>query len=83
MITLEQERMNILTQAVEHREREIMHHQINIDNYRLAIKEIEANHSEDVELQKFSAELKSLLSSSIAEQAKEKIMLKVLKAQLE
>jgi len=80
---LEQERIEILTEAAKHRAREVMHHQINIDNYRLAIAEIDANHADDETLVKFKARLEELLASSIAEQSKEKIILKVIKQQLE
>ena len=82
-MTLEQERKDMLTQAAEHREREVMHHQINIDNYRLAVDEIEANHADNPDLQAFAYQLRELLASSIVEQAKEAIMFKVIKAQLE
>lgn len=82
-MTLEQERTDILTHAAQHREREVMHHQINIDNYRLAIAEIEANHPDNPDLQAFAVQLRDLLASSIVEQAKEMVLLKVIKAQLE
>jgi len=77
------EHKDILTQAVEGREREVMHHQINIDNYRLAVAEIEVNHADDPHMQEFAAHLRDLLASSLVEQTKEKIMLKVIKSQLE
>lgn len=80
---LEQERKDMLTQAAQHREREVMHHQINIDNYGLAITEIETNHADNVDLQAFAHQLRELLASSVVEQAKEAVMLKVIKAQLE
>jgi uncharacterized protein YchJ len=80
---MEQERIKILTDAAEHRSREVMHHQINIDNYRLAIAEIDANHADDATLVEFKARLEELLASSIVEQSKEKIILKVIKQQLE
>ena len=80
---LQQERIDILTQALEHREREVMHHQINIDNYTRAIAEIEANHADEEALVEFADRLKELLASSIIEQAKERILLKVIRDQLE
>ena len=83
MIDLQQERIDILTQALEHREREVMHHQINIDNYTRAIAEIEANHADEETLTEFADRLRDLLASSIIEQAKERILLKVIKDQLE
>ncbi len=79
-MNLEQERLSILTAAAEGREREVMHYQINIDNYQRAIAEIEANHPD---MGEFAARLRELLASSITEQAKERIMLKVIRDQLE
>ena len=79
-MNLEQERLDILTQAAEGREREVMHYQINIDNYERAIAEIEANHPDMAE---FADRLRELLASSRVEQAKERIMLKVIRDQLE
>ena len=72
-----------LTAAAEQREKEVLHHQINIDNYRLAIADIESNHEGDHALAEFAERLRELLASSLVEQAKEKIMLKVIKMQLE
>jgi hypothetical protein len=82
-MTLEQERIEMLTQAAEHRAKEVMHHQINIDNYTLAIAEIEANHRGDAEMAEFAGRLGELLQSSKREQAREAVMLKVIKSQLE
>lgn len=80
---MNQEKHNILTQAAEQREREVMQYQINIDNYRLAIAEIERNYIGDEGMKAFALQLRDLLASSIREQTKEKIMLKVIKQQLE
>jgi len=82
MTPLETERQAMLTEAATHREREVMHHQINIDNYRLALAEIAKNHADDADLAEFAARLEELLSSSIREQAKERIMLTVIRQQL-
>ena len=79
-MNLEQERLDILTQAAEGREREVMHYQINIDNYERAIAEIEAGHPD---MGEFADRLRELLASSRVEQAKERIMLKVIRDQLE
>ncbi len=81
-MTLEQERMDILLQGVEHRRREVMHYQINIDNYRLALAEIEQNHKDDADMAEFSNNLRDLLSSSLREQRKEQIMLTVIEKQV-
>jgi hypothetical protein len=83
MLDLEEERIKILTEAYEHRQREVMHHQINIDNYHLAIEEIETKHPEDEVMLEFANRLRDLLASSIIEQAKETIMRDVIAKQLE
>lgn len=82
-MALEQERMDILSQAAEHRRREVMHYQINIDNYRLALVEIEEGHKGDPDMAEFANNLRDLLSSSLREQRKEQVMLKVIEKQLE
>jgi len=79
-VNLEQERIELLTAAAEGREREVMHYQINIDNFTRAIAEIEANHPE---MEEFANNLRELLASSKLEQAKERILLKVIRDQLE
>ncbi len=81
-MNLPQERLDILTAAAEGREREVMHHQINIDNYARAIAEIEGAHADDADLGAFAAQLRELLASSHRDQAKERILLKVLREQL-
>lgn len=81
-MNLTEERITILTEAAKGREREIMHYQINIDNYERAITEIETNYT-DPEILAFAEQLKNLLASSKLEQTKEQIMLKVIKEQLE
>jgi hypothetical protein len=73
-------RHDILTQSVEARENDIMLYQINIDNYRAAIADIEANHPD---LSDFADQLRDLLQSSLREQKKERIMLAAIKANLE
>jgi hypothetical protein len=73
-------RHDILTQSVEARENDIMLYQINIDNYRAAIADIEANHPD---LSDFADQLQDLLQSSLREQKKEQIMLAAIKANLE
>jgi hypothetical protein len=64
---------------LESRTEEVLHYQINIDNYKTAI--IKAQ--DDPELAGFVEQLKELLSSSILEQKKAKIMLEVIKEQIE
>lgn len=73
-------RHDILTQSIEARENDIMLYQINIDNYRAALADVEANHPD---LDAFAAQLRDLLQSSLREQKKEQVMLNAIKANLE
>ena len=82
MTTLDEERIKILTEAHEHRKREVMHHQINIDNYTLALPEIAEKQPEDAVMLTFANQLQGLLESSIVEQAKEVVMRDVMAQQL-
>ncbi|WP_068305911.1 hypothetical protein [Pararhodobacter sp. CCB-MM2] len=72
-------RQDILTGALEAREKEVTEYQVNIDNFRLAIAEI----GDDPELQGFKESLQGLLASSVLEQRKAQIMLTVIKKQVE
>jgi len=77
-------RKDILSSALSAREQEIMHYQINIDNYTLALEELSRAASEDaMDLVDFANQLRSLLASEKLEQKKAKIMLKVIQRQLE
>ena len=82
MIDLKAERCKILSEAFEHRQREVLHHQINIDNYRLAISEIEQKHADSQDLAEFADRLRDLLASSVKEQQKEMILRDVIAMQL-
>lgn len=73
-------RHEILTQSIEARENNIMGYQINIDNYRAAIVDIEANHPD---LATFADELRQRLDAELYEQRKEQVMLAAIKANLE
>lgn len=71
----------ILTQSLEARQNEVLSYQINIDNYTLAIEHIIA--TGDPDLDGFHDQLVKLLASEIIEQKKAKVMLAVIKQQLE
>ncbi len=75
-------KQEILTAAATHREMEVMQHQINIDNYQLAIAEIEQNYIGVAHMESFADQLRDLLTNSIHEQDKEKVLLKVIRQQL-
>ncbi len=69
----------ILTSALEAREKELIEYQVNIDNYRLAINKIT---DKDTDLFSFRDQLKALLESSLLEQKKSKIIRDVIAEQL-
>jgi hypothetical protein len=69
----------ILSAAMTARVKEVTEYQVNIDNFRLAIRRI----GDDVEMQDFKTNLQNLLASSLLEQRKAQIMLDVIKSQLE
>ncbi len=73
----------ILNIALDARVQEVMHYQINIDNYTLALQEIASLPvDEQVELSAFRDQLAGLLAAEILEQKKSKIMLEVIKKQV-
>lgn len=77
-------REEILAKALDARVQEVMHYQINIDNYSLALEEIsKLSPDERQELSGFADQLRGLLASEKLEQKKAKIMLQVIKQQVE
>jgi hypothetical protein len=78
-----QTREEILQASLDARIQEVMHYQINIDNYMLALEEIEnLPPNENYELSAFIEQLHNLLASEKLEQKKAKIMLSVIKKQV-
>jgi len=78
-----QTREEILNSALEARVQEVMHYQINIDNYALALQQISSLPAdEQVDLSAFAEQLRGLLASEKIEQKKAKIMMAVLQAQV-
>ena len=76
-------REEILAMSLEARVQEVMHYQINIDNYSIALQKIsEMEPSEQVELSEFAKQLRDLLASEKLEQKKAKLMLAVLEQQV-
>ena len=81
--TKEQTREEILAVSLYVREQEIMHYQINIDNYTIALDEISKMSVEDqAEMSGFKNQLSELLASEKIEQKKANIMLNVIKRQI-
>lgn len=73
-----------LKQALDAREDEVQTYQINIDNYALAIEHIDTLSDMDrADLAEFRQRLIQLLKSEILEQKKSKVMLTVLRQQVE
>jgi hypothetical protein len=76
-------REQILKDSLPTREAEVMHYQINIDNYTIALDEIsKLPDDERAELSGFAEQLEGLLASEKLEQKKAKIMLAVIKRQI-
>lgn len=77
-------REEILSNALTARTQEVMNYQINIDNYALALQHIDSlPPDEQVELEEFTKQLRTLLASEKLEQKKAKIMLSVIEKQVE
>lgn len=74
-------KIEILSANYSARVDEVLHYQINIDNYRLALAEVAKR--ADPDLEEFRGQLEELLRSSIREQKKAQIMLDVIAGQLE
>lgn len=76
-------REEILQVSLEARVQEVLHYQINIDNYTIALSEIaKMSQGDQEELFEFSVQLQGLLASEKLEQKKAKIMLGVVQQQL-
>lgn len=79
-----QTREEILAASLDARIQEVMHYQINIDNYVIAIEQINNLPADErVDLESFAKQLRELLATEKLEQKKAKIMLAVIKQQLE
>lgn len=76
-------RIEKLQAALESRQQEVEDYQINIDNYTMAIAEIDAKpEAERAEHADFRKQLETLLAGEKREQSKSKIMLSVLEQQV-
>ena len=76
-------REEIFQTNLDARKQEVMHYQINIDNYTLALANIAAMAADErSELLVFADQLTGLLASERMEQKKAKVMLEVLRQQL-
>lgn len=77
-----QTKPEILQTCYEARCFEILEYQINIDNFKRAIKKIEKQHSTDEDMLKFKETLLGLLADNTREQLKSIIMRDVLADQI-
>ena len=81
--TKEMTREEILATSLTAREQEVMHYQINIDNYTIALDEISKMPTDErAEMATFANQLSELLASEKLEQKKAKIMLAVVQRQI-
>lgn len=69
----------LLQTALEHRKKEVIEYQVNINNFRLAIEKI----GDDLELAEFKERLKTLLTENLLEQKKSQVILDVIQMQLD
>lgn len=80
--TNNKDRYEILKNSLEGRKKDVLYHDINITNYRLAVAKIDSDHAGNTDLQPFRDHLESLLASSILEKTKEEIMVSVIEQQI-
>ena len=81
--TKEMTREEILATSLAARVQEVMHYQINIDNYTIALDEIsKMPPDERAEMATFASQLSELLASEKLEQKKARIMLAVVQRQI-
>lgn len=75
-------KLTILSPALEGRDQELLGYQINIDNYRLAIAKIEADHTDNDDLQVFRQELEERLAEELRQQARARVIRDVIADQV-
>lgn len=75
-------RAEILSQALEARDAELLGYQINIDNYALAITEIDQRYPDNDDLAIFAVELQERLDEERRQQLRCRVIRDVIAAQL-
>lgn len=78
-----EEKVNFLKEVLFARQKELSMYQINIDNYVLALEEIDKKYKNDETLIDFKKHLEHLLDTTRIEFKKELIMINVIKKQLD
>lgn len=79
---LAQERIETLATARDARRRAVMHYQIDIDNFAAAVALIDSEHEDDAQMVAFGVELADLLATTRHQQARERLILRVIEDQL-
>jgi hypothetical protein len=75
-------KLPILLPALEGRDQELLTYQINIDNYRLAIAKIDANHADNIDILAFRDELQTRLDEELRQQDRARIIRDVIADQV-
>ena len=75
-------KLEILKPALEGRHSEVLHYQVNIDNYTRAIAKIDAEHAGNPAMVEFRDRMQDLLESSKTEQLKAIIIRDVIAEQI-
>ncbi len=75
-------KLSILLPALEGRDQELLTYQINIDNYRLAIAKISADHADNEDLLAFRDELQTRLDEELRQQSRARIIRDVIADQV-
>jgi hypothetical protein len=81
-MTTQKNKIQILTNALSMREEEIFNYQIDIENFKRAIKKTEIEYKDNPEIQEFKAHLENLLKENCLQQTKSRIIRDVIKEQL-
>tara|TARA_R110000851_G_scaffold2217_1_gene8594 strand:- start:2856 stop:3086 length:231 start_codon:yes stop_codon:yes gene_type:complete len=71
-------RKEILESALDARQREVIEYQVNIDNFTMAAERI----GDDLDLQNYKATISDMLTQTMVEIKKAKLMLGVIEEQL-
>lgn len=77
-----EKKLEVFKAALQQREEEIFHYQIDIDNFKRAIKKIEIEYEEDNDMKEFKKNLENLLQQNIAQQKRAQLIYDVVKEQL-
>ena len=75
-------KLTILAPALEGRNQELLGYQVNIDNYRLAIAKINAEHADNTDLLAFRDDLQARLDEECRQQLRARIIRDVIAEQV-